>query len=360
MRTHQPTSPYRLATIPRAAAAAALALFAALALACGGDGADTRTVASDRTADSPEARQEPPPVSRNDRAGTLEARAGGRDSADPDVEEASVGPASVPEEVTYAQAESVYHSGDYRRAVRFFEAYLDREPEHPWGLYMLGLSARKAERPERAEKAFRNVLEIDPDHVKSRVNLARTLLDLDRPGEAVETLRPVLRSSGPPADALRVAGNAVWQEGDRERARRLYRAAISTDGGDAWSMNNLGLTLIREGRYEEALAPLARALELAGDRAPIRNNLGIALERTGHPGLAAEHYRAAVDEGHPTAGGSLARVESRATKADGPGLDLTVLAHDFAVKAESWSADLALEVPQDADPDPSPEGDDPR
>lgn len=344
MRTRHPASPHFLDSVPRAAAVAALALVAALAAGCQDDEPAGRTVASDRTTES----REMPPPTPDYRKVTARPQAEGRDSADgPDRPEA--GPDSLPDPVTYARAESVYRSDDHERALRLFEAYRERRPENPWGLYMLGLSARKAERPARAEEAFRAVLEKDPDHVKSRVNLARTLLDLDRPEEAVRALRPVLRSDGPPADAFRVAGNAAWEAGERERARRLYRAAISRDGGDAWSMNNLGLLHIRAGRYEEALAPLARALELRPDRPVIRNNLGVALERTGRPALAGEHYRAAAEAGHPKAGASLTRVEALGADSAGTRLDLAALAHDFAVEAEGWSATLALEPREDAD-----------
>lgn len=366
MSIRQPAAPHHLDTVPRAATAAAVATLAALLAACGPDTGDERTVASDRTADRPEARRELPPPTPEYRPDSVRAQTppANADEGGP----AATAADTLDGEVTYARAEAAYRAGDHRRAVRLLEAHLERRPSHTWARYLLGLAGRKADRPDRAERAFRSVLEVDPDHVKTRVNLARTLLDRDRPEEALTTLRPVLRGPDPTADALRVAGNAVWSAGDRERARRLYRAAVSTDGGDAWSMNNLGLLLIREGSYRRALGPLARAAELRPDRPEIRNNLAAALERTEHWRLAAEHYRAAAEAGHGRAEVSLARVEPRAGDEGGGGPDLAALAHDFAVEAESWSGALALE-PSGPDPavtdstdstDPTSEGPAPR
>lgn len=353
MRTHRPEAPHFLDSVPRAAAAAGLALIAALAAGCGDGPPEERTVASDRTPDRETARRELPPPTPDFRARTVEARPADADTGGAGSDTAGAVPAPVEGEVTYGRAESAYRSGDHERALRLFDAWLEREPGNPWGLYMLGLSARAAGQPERAEEAFRSVLEEDPDHAKSRVNLGRTLLDLGRPGAALEVLRPTLRGEEPPADAFRVAGNAAWEGGDRDRARRLYRAAIARDGSDAWAMNNLGLLLVRSGRHEEALGPLARALELRPELTVARNNLGVALERTGHPSLAAEHYRAAAEAGHPKAPVSLARVEERLPVSGDTGLDLVARAHDFAVEAEGWSPTLALEPAGSGDPDGS-------
>lgn len=343
MRTDRPEAPHFLDSVPRAAAAAVLGLIVALAAGCGDGAPEGRTVASDKAPDRETARRELPPPTPDFRTRTVEARPAPADAGGTGSDSAAARPSPLEGEVTYARAESAYRSGDHRRALRLFGAWLEREPDHLWGRYMLGLSARAAGHPERAAEAFRAVLEEDPDHAKSRVNLGRALLDLGRPDSALEVLRPALRAEEPPADALRVAGNAACEAGDRDRARRLYRAAVARDGTDAWAMNNLGLLLVRAGRYEEAMGPLARALELRPDLAVVRNNLGVALERTGHPSLAAEHYRAAAEAGHPKAPRSLARVEERLPVSGEPELNLAARAHDFAVEAEGWRPRLALE-----------------
>lgn len=338
MRTDRSSIPTLARRLPALAAAAALPL---LALAGCGDGEEpTRTVAGDRVSER-EAELPPP---------TPDVREITRNEASPDAgreEGTGVDRPPLPEPVTYAVAESVYHEGDHEGAVRHFEAYVERKPDNPWGRYMLGLSAWKADRDERAVEAFEAALERDPDHVKSLVNLGRVLLELERPEAARERIDRALAVDPTRPDVLRVAGNVALELGETARARTLYRRAVEADGTDAWSMNNLGLVLIREGRFEDALPPLARAVELRPETPTFRNNLGVALERTGHPGLASESYRIASEAGHGPAAVSLERV-SRHLPADGVDtLELAELARRFVEDLEGRRPPLAIEARQE-------------
>ena len=234
--------------------------------------------------------------------------------------------------VTYGDAETVYRSGKYHDAMELFSVYVLRRPENPWGHYMLGISAWKAGELERAETALTKAVELSPKHVKGLVNLARVLLDRDRPEAALVHLERALEIDSAATETWRVMGNALSDLGRNDDAIASYRHALSADGEDTWSMNNLGLVLIREGRYEEALPPLARATELSPKTAVFQNNLGVALERSGYPVEAAGAFRAALDAqpGYGKAEQSLARVEKVSVPNTVPPLDLKALAGSFA------------------------------
>lgn len=336
MSTDRRSTPKPIRRLPAVALAAALPLFA---LAGCGDGDEpTRTVAGDRVA---EQQRELPPPTPDVRELTDRDAVPGEDGTE------EVDQPPLPEPVTYAAAEAVYRDGDYGEAVRHFEAYVERRPDNPWGHYMLGLSAWKADRDERAVAAFETALERDPDHVKSLVNLGRVLLELERPEEARESVDRALAVDPASPDVLRLAGNVALELGETDRARRLYRRAVEADGSDAWSMNNLGLLSIREGSYGEALPPLARAVELRPDQPTFRNNLGAALERTGHPELASESYRIASEAGHPTAGKSLDRVTPHVDGVGTDTLDLGELARRFVEEIEGERPPLAIEDRQE-------------
>ena len=244
----------------------------------------------------------------------------------------------VPENVTYGDAETVYRSGKYHDAMELFSVYVLRRPENPWGHYMLGISAWKAGELERAETALTKAVELSPNHVKGLVNLARVLLDRDRPEAALVHLESALEIDSAATDTWRVMGNALSDLGRSDAAIESYRHALSQDAEDTWSMNNLGLVLIREGRYEEALPPLARATELSPKTAVFQNNLGVALERSGYPVEAAGAFRAALDAqpGYGKAEQSLARVEKVSVPNTVPPLDLKALAGNFADEIQRW------------------------
>lgn len=245
---------------------------------------------------------------------------------------------SVPANVTYSDAEAVYHAGRYADAAEMFGTYTTSHPQNGWGHYMLGLSAWKAGDPERAVAALERTIELDSTNVKARTNLGRVLIEQGRAEEALAHIE-VARTLEPQSPSvLRVMGNALSELGRAEDALVAYREALTIDPEDAWSMNNYALQLIRLGRFEEALPPLARAVELKPASALFQNNLGIALERTGDLVSAAAAYEGALaaDSSHERARISLARVQQRMTGEEVASTDLGALAMAFISEVESW------------------------
>ena len=252
----------------------------------------------------------------------------------------SISEPEPPREVTYEEAEAAYRERNYSKAVEFITQYTERKKENPWGFYMLGLSAWKAGDPETAEEAFERALELDPDHVKSQLNLSRVLLDTGRPEEALDRIDKALENDSESNVAYRLRGRALHQLGQPLEAIDAYRQAIQIDDRDAWSMNNMGLIFVEKGRFDDALLPLARAVELRDDVAIFRNNLGMALEHTGHFRAAEEAYKSAIaiDASHDKASANLARVMVLVENSGLEPLDLGALAQSFKDEIEVWRA----------------------
>ncbi len=251
-----------------------------------------------------------------------------------------------PKEVTYEEAEKAFQDKDYDVAVDLFKSYTERKSENPWGFYMLGLSAWKAGAYDTAEASFNRALELDPGHVKTRINLSRVLLDTSRPAEALVKIDEVLEIDPECGTAYRLQGRAYHQLGKIEAAFDAYHRAIAVDTLDAWSMNNLALIQIEQGLFEEALWPLARAIELLGDVAVFHNNLGMALENTGRFRAAEEEYAVAVDlDGrYDKALDNLARINGVLEEPDVVPVDLAALARIFAESVKSWGVANAADA----------------
>ncbi|HEX9729314.1 MAG TPA: tetratricopeptide repeat protein [Gemmatimonadales bacterium] len=237
----------------------------------------------------------------------------------------------LPATVSYEDAEAVFRDGRYDEAADLFGVYASNRPENTWGHYMLGLSAWRAGQLDRAEEAFRRSIELDPAHVKSLINLARVLLELDRPDEARTTVDVALSFDPSSVDAFRVRGRTHVDLGETYLAIDDYYQALLLDERDAWSANNVGLIHIRRGEFREALPPLAHATGVRGDVAVFHNNLGIALERTGYHTAATEAFTRALelDPSYDKARTNLARVEGREDRPTLGDLDLIGLARSF-------------------------------
>ena len=218
----------------------------------------------------------------------------------------NAGPAS------FANGDAAFKAKNYGEAVTLFEQYTERRPDNAWGHFMLGLSAWKAGDLPKAEGAFEEALKIDPNHLKSLVNLSRVLIDQRRFDDALVRLTHAGEVDPGSVDVQRLLGRVYAGQHKPEDAVNAYRRAIALDARDAWSMNNLGLLFLEQERAGDALPLLARAVLLKKDVPEFQNNLGMALEHTGRFGAAAAAYRDALtaDPGYDKAQQNLARVEA--------------------------------------------------
>jgi len=221
-------------------------------------------------------------------------------------------PKAIPGPVSFADGEAAYAAGRYGEAAAVFARYTEDKPDNAWGHFMFGLSAWKSGDRTGAENAFGMALAIDPDHVKSRLNLSRVLIEQDRVDEALDQLMQAGDLEPMNAEVQRLLGRAFSEQGKTEDAIDAYRRAIALDERDAWSMNNLGLIFLNQGKAGEAAPLLARAVEIKTDVPAFFNNLGMALEHTGDFAKAAEAYRGALaaDAGYAKAQQNLSRVDA--------------------------------------------------
>lgn len=233
--------------------------------------------------------------------------------------------------VAYADAEARFVAGDYDEARRYFAAYVEDHGTNAWGFYMLGLSSLKAGNPEAAEDAFLAALDLDPDHEKSLVNLARARMELADYSEALLPVERAREIAPENRDAARVYARALHNLGRSTDAADVYLDLLTWHPEDVWSMNNLGLIRIEKEEFTLAVPPLARAVELDSTVAVFQNNLGIALERIGDFEGASSAFAGALslDAGYGRARENLDRVTAlRPTQSREP-LDLAVFAAAF-------------------------------
>src|SRR5690606_21286060 len=110
--------------------------------------------------------------------------------------------------VTFGDAERVFRAGDYEAAADLFEAYAARMPDNPWGHYMLGISAWRAGDHVRAEAALRRALDVNDEHVRGLLNLARVLLEQRKASDALDHALRVVDLEPGLGEGWRVLGNA--------------------------------------------------------------------------------------------------------------------------------------------------------
>ncbi len=162
-----------------------------------------------------------------------------------------------------------YQAGDYARAIRAFEKFLEYFPSREVYLnlaashHQLAMQLRQLQQPGNRLLPFKLSLAFDPDTRARGITFRRT--------------------KGP---------QARFQD-HVEKAIRFYEMAKSLDPIYALSYNNLGCAYIVNGEPFKAIATLQDGLKLAPDAPDMLNNLGVAFLKANLADLAKSHLHKA-------------------------------------------------------------------
>ncbi len=159
------------------------------------------------------------------------------------------------------QGRRFHAAGKLREAELAYRQALQRQPEHPVALNLLGAIALQVRKPRVAEGCFRRALVADPNYAEAHNHLGAVL-----------------------------AAQKRWEE-----AEAAYRRALALRPNNAETLHNLGLLLVRTKRVDEGIAAYRRSLELMPKFAAAYYNLGMAFLEEGKVDEAIENHRKAVE-----------------------------------------------------------------
>lgn len=154
-----------------------------------------------------------------------------------------------------AKASKALDDRNARAAVSHAEAAVAHQPRDPQYRMLLGRAYVSAGRFSSAERAFSDVLTLQPDNARAALNLALAEIALGKRDSARSTL-------GDYADRLAASdyGLALALAGDNGGAVRTLEAAVRDNGGDAKTRQNLGLAYAMAGRWSNARAMVSQDL----------------------------------------------------------------------------------------------------
>ena len=122
-----------------------------------------------------------------------------------------------------------------------------------------------------AESLYKQVLQIQPNHIVAQVSLAELLQEKGELDQAIEAYQKVLNLDPNPliaAVALNNLGNAFKDQGNLEAAVEFYQQALQIDPNRASFYHNLGNTLCDQGKLEAGVEAYQQALNIEPDFAP--------------------------------------------------------------------------------------------
>ena len=146
----------------------------------------------------------------------------------------------------------------------------------------LGMLQAQSSQIDKAAESFRRAVQIRPDFLEARYNLAYACNLLNRHADAVEHYRAVLAKAPNNLDALNNLASSLHKIGRRDEAVEAYRALARLSAHYPLLEHNLSLVLFEMGDRESALEQARRAEQKTPASAEVFLNSGnilIAMDR---------------------------------------------------------------------------------
>jgi tetratricopeptide (TPR) repeat protein len=202
---------------------------------------------------------------------------------------ASAGPAGEIAE-RFAVALSHHRAGRLVEAETHYRQICELDPDHIESLHLLGMLARQAGRNDVAIDFIGRVLALRPDFADAHNGLGAVLVAQGKPAQALACFERALALKPDYAEAHYHRGIALTRMNRLEEAVTSYARALALVPDYHEAHNGLGAALLAGNKPAEALASFERSLALAPNQVEALNNRGSALRVLDRPAEALASY----------------------------------------------------------------------
>ena len=180
-------------------------------------------------------------------------------------------------------------------AITLYTKALERDPENPDALHLLGVATEQSGDARRGEELIRRALAINPNSPTFHNNLGKVLAEQRRWDEAAASHGRAAELAPGYGEAWCCLGIALQALDRRTDAERAYRQCLVVAPTEARAASGLGAVLFQDGRIAEAAAYFNQAVRLAPDRADDFAYLGHVLGKLGLANEAVGAFRKYLD-----------------------------------------------------------------
>ena len=170
---------------------------------------------------------------------------------------------------------------------------LEKDPENTTAHFNLGAALEAMDKPQEAVDEYRRVLKLRPDDAIARNGLGAALQSMGRIGEAIYEYRRVLSARPDDLDARYNLGSALLSQDSGEEAAAQFQQVLKARPDDSDALANLGRALAAENKMPDAASTFEGALRIDPQNADAHYDLGRVLAAQGDlPRAAAEFENA--------------------------------------------------------------------
>jgi predicted O-linked N-acetylglucosamine transferase (SPINDLY family) len=201
--------------------------------------------------------------------------------------------ASVAE--TVARGWQYYQAGDLERAERTYREVLQVDPHNATVLYLLGTACQVQGRLDEAVANYEQALRFEPRYAEVHSNLGVAYASRLRWEDAIACYREARRHKPAFVDTYINMGVALTELGRLDEALSILRQAVRLRRDSALAYYNLGNALQKSERLAEAVESYQRALAFAPQHPDSYNNLARIFMLEGRLADALMCYRQALE-----------------------------------------------------------------
>lgn len=191
---------------------------------------------------------------------------------------------------------TIVRNRDYHDPLDLWRQVVDQQPASYRAHNNLGMLLLARNQPAAAMPHLHKAMMI-PDRMAAttvQANIAKALVMLNRPADALEILDRVILERPRVARFHMFRGDALLSMNNTEEAVQSYTAAVLIEPWNVDAVFFLGNALLQANRPAEAIAPLQRAVAIEPSQPDLHSALGLALLRSGDAQGATRQFQLAL------------------------------------------------------------------
>ena len=196
---------------------------------------------------------------------------------------------------TFDLAVQNHKKNNLQAAEKLYKQILEIEPDHIESIFYLGSLSMQIGNFDRAKQLLNKTIQIDPSHAQAYNNLgAIAFQKLKKNQEAISYYEKAIQINPNFTQALNNLGIALNAFGEYKKAIKFYQKAIQINPNFTNAHTNLGASFHEIGEYKKAISAYEKAIEINPNFSSAHLNLGVVFEDLGDYRKAISCYEKAL------------------------------------------------------------------
>ena len=196
---------------------------------------------------------------------------------------------------TFELAIQNHKENNFEIAEKLYKKILNIDPNHFKSLHLLGTLSAQVKNLDQARIFLERAIEIKNDYSETHYNLGNVLIDLGEIEKAINCYEKVIQINPDNADAHNNLGNLLKKLGKIQDAENCYKRAITIDPNYTSAYNNLATIFQKNKNFHEAVSLYEKTIKLNPNFAIPYNNLGLIFRELEEYEKAINSYEKAIE-----------------------------------------------------------------